>query len=225
MTVFSSKEDSLRYLVNELVRRLSNGYELRDVGLRNRLAGESEKLVEDLLYIWELNGKELGSGGHFRFRSEIGNYVEEVMYRYLGMDNRRQLYRTLNTGESHGFDCMEILNQREIRLVDIKSSFGQYSRGSTYYLVNRRVIDGYRAKSRRLGKRFYLYVYMVRKNGMYCVDVNDLRLSKDGRSYEINLRGRDPEFVLTYEDYVRVLYWIADLSYRVRSEEMPRIGS
>lgn len=219
MPSFGSKRDSLEYLVGELSGRFSRGYELGDVNLRTRLSRESGELVENLLYIWELNSKELGSGNHFRFRSEIGNFVEEVIFRYLSYDSRRLIFRTLNTGESHRFDCIEVYDGREIRLVDIKSSFGSYVRGSTYYKVRREVLEGYRRMSQRLGKRFYLYVYMLRKNGLYRVDVFDMRLDRSGDYYEINFSGVEPELFLTFEDYVSVLYWIGDLSYRVRKEE------
>ena len=219
MPSFGSKRDSLDYLVSELSGRFSRGYELGDVNLRTRLSRESGELVDNLLYIWELNSKQLGSGNHFRFRSEIGNYVEEVIFRYLGYDSRRMIFRTLNTGESHRFDCVEIYEGRDIRLVDIKSSFGSYMLGSTHYKVKRSVIEGYRRLSQNTGKRFYLYVYMLRKNGLYRVDVFDMRLDRTGEYYEVQFSGRVPELSLTFEDYVSVLYWIGDLSYRVRKEE------
>lgn len=203
-TLYRSREYVLYRVVRNVFSRMPDfSYTERDV----------DQWVSNLAHVWSMDAKELPSGVLFEYRKEIGNRVEEFVKDRIVMELGYDVFGNHVQDQSHRFDFVEVTSEGVVNFCDVKSTMGSYGDSVYVFEIRKETLDKYRKISIGSSREFYLYVYMIRKNGVYKVNIRDLVLV--GEYYVYNFVSDVPLFTLGIEEYYDFLKFYGDYAYKL----------
>lgn len=204
MTLYRTRDYALRRVVRNVSERLDGYLETED---------EIEQLISNLTNVWAMDNRKMPDGAVFEFRKEIGNRVEMLVMDRLTSEKKYDVFRNYEQDASHRLDFLEMTPDGVINMCDVKSTMGNYSESVYVFEIKKSTIEKYKRIAISYNREFYLYVFLIRKNAIYKLNIRDMVLIGDWYMY--NFSGDVPMFTLDIVEYYEFLKWYGDFAYKM----------